>query len=374
MKHFSKFNHTSLMDEVANSLVEAGVELTKKYSSTLDKSATLADREEYAKANTEFSSLYMKYCVEKAGFRFTGLDMLKNPQVFGDVEFNKQFRAVLAQIITPVAPAVITEKYGMVAEVRQIGWGETARFIVRSNELFVVNDIAEGVLRGGMQRVYNDEFTVNPTPKQIRYDIPWYQIAAGIFDWGDFAYKIGLSFSAYINMLVIKAFKDVVTGWGLAASPYVANGFSDYNFITIGQRVQAANGGADVMVLGSLSTVGMVFPNQLGLQYGLGEELAKNGFLDKYKGYRIAYFDPSMIGTTVNTTGSFAVPEGVLYFIPVGMDKPIKIVFEGENVTIEILPTQSADKTSGLQITMRLGVNAIVGQRFGAITGIVVGS
>jgi hypothetical protein len=370
MKHFAKFNHSPLMDEAANALVEAGIELTKKYVATLEKGATMADKEEYTKDNIEFSNLYMKHCVEKAGYKFTGTDLLKNPQVYSDTEFNKHFRAVLAQIITPVAPAVITQKYCMVAEVRQIGWGETARFVIKSNDLFVVNDIAEGVRTGGLQRVYNDEFTVNPTPKQIRYDIPWYQVAAQIFDWGDFAYKIGLSFSSYINLLVIRAFADVVADWGIASSPYVTNGFSDSNYITIAQRVQAANGGSDVIVLGSLATVGTIFSNELGLQYGLGEEINKNGFLDKYKGYRIAYLDPSMIGTTVNTTATLVVPEQVLYFIPVGLEKPIKIVFEGENVTIEAIPTQTADKTGGLQITMRLGVNAVVGQRFGAITGV----
>lgn len=367
---FAQFNYARLMDATSNALVEAGIEITKKFVAASGKNATLADKEEYSKANAEFSTIFMKHCIEKAGYEFKGMDMLKNPQVYGDAEFTKHFRAVLAQIITPVAPAVITEKYGMVAEVRQIGWGETARFIVKSNDLFVVNDIAEGVRTGGLQRVYNDEFTVNPTPKQIRYDIPWYQVASNIFDWGDFAYKIGLSFSSYINMLVIKAFADVVADWALASSPYVVNGFSDSNYITIAQRVQAANGGSDVVVLGSLSTVGTIFSNELGLQYGLGEEMNKNGFLDKYKGYRIAYFDPSMIGTTVNTTATLVVPEEVLYFIPVGMEKPIKVVFEGENVTIESIPTVTADKTGGLQITMRLGVNAVVGQRFGAITGV----
>jgi hypothetical protein len=371
MRNFAQFSHAPLLDVNANALVDAGIELTKKYVAIRDKNTLLSDREEYTKDNIEFSKLFIKHCVEKAGYVFVGTEMLKNPQLYGDPEFGKNFRAVLAQIITPVAPAVITEKYGMVAEVRQIGFGETARFVVRSNELFVVNDIAEGVRTGGLQRVYNDEFTVNPTPKQIRYDVPWYQVAAGIFDFGEFAYKIGLSFSAYINMLVIKAFADVVTDWATASSPYVVNGFSDSNYITIGQRVSAANGGSDVIVLGSLATVGTIFSNQLGLQYGLGEEMNKNGFLDRYKGYRISYFDPAMISTTVNTTAKLIVPEAVLYFIPVGMDKPIKIVFEGENVTIESIPTVTADKTGGLQITMRLGVNAIVGQRFGAITGVV---
>lgn len=368
MEKIMKFGYNALQDETSNALVDAGVELYKRFAGL--KNPTFAERQEYNAANSKFTEALMKHCVEKAGYVYTSLNAVNNPSIHRDDAFIKTFRSIIAQVITPVAPAVVSERYGMVAETRQIGFGDTARYVVKSNDLFLVSDIAEGVLSGGLQRMYNNEFTANPLPKYIRYDMPWYQVAAGVFDFGEFTYKIGLSFSNYINILTINAFSKVVTDWQTANSPYVASGFSDANWIGVGQKVQAANGGADVMVLGSLATVGKVIPNTVGLQYGLGEEVSKTGFLDRYKGFRIAYFDPSMIGTTVNTTAKIVVPEGVLYFIPVGMDKPIKVTFEGESVTVEALPTVTADKTTGLQITMRLAVDAIVGQRFGAITNV----
>jgi len=174
MKTFSQFKHVALIDDVANQIVDAGVELTKQYSMSLkEKNFSTSDNEKYETANKLFSETLAKYCVEAAGYKYTGLEMLRNPQITGDATFVRKFNAVIAQIMTPVAPAVVSEQFMDISEVKQIGFGETARFVVRPNDLFLVNDIAEGVQLGGLQRLYNDEFTVNPTPKQIRYDMPW---------------------------------------------------------------------------------------------------------------------------------------------------------------------------------------------------------
>jgi len=365
-KVFSQFRYSGLVDDVANKIIKGGIELTKKYAELKGKT-----NEEYNSDNHKFVEALSEYCVKSAGFAWNGLETLKNPQVTNSVAFKEKFNAIVAQIITPVAPAVISQRYMDLAEVKQIGWGETARFIVKSNELFQVNDIAEGVQFGGLQRLYNDEITVNPTPKQIRFDIPWYQVAAGIFDMGEWAYKIGLSFGGYIQKNIVDAFTGVITSMTAASSPYVANGFTDSNFLTIAQRVQTANANAEVYCMGTVNALGTVFPSTVGLQYGLGEQIAEEGFLQRYKGVRLMPIEQAQVPGTINTTATLMIPNNVLYFVAMGQYKPIKVVFEGENVTVETVPTQTPDKTAGLAITMRFGVASVVGSKFGAITGIV---
>jgi hypothetical protein len=364
-KTFSQFRYKGLLDEVANKIIKGGIELTKEYSTNKGKMT-----DEYEKNNRQFTESFMEYCVKSAGFAWNGIETVKNPQILNSTSFREKFNAIVAQIITPVAPAVISNQYMELAEVKQVGWGETGRFIVKSNELFTVNDVAEGVQLGGLQRLYNDEVTVNPLPKQIRYDIPWYQVAAGIFDFGEWSYKIGASFGGYIQKLIVNTFTGVITDLSGASSPYVANGFSDANFINITQRVQAANGNADVYCMATLAALGTVFPNTVGLQYGLGQQIAEEGFLQKYKGARLVEIEQAMIPGTLNTTATLMIPNTVLYFVAMGQYRPIKVVFEGENVTIESVPTQTPDKTGGLTITMRFGVASVVGSKFGAITGI----
>jgi len=363
MKTFSQFKYMPLLDPTANKLIEGGIQLTKRCSELKGK-----NNEDYNKDNAQYLESFMQYCVKGTGYEWTGLDMLKNPQITSDRDFAKRFTAVISQIITPVAPAVISERYMELAEVKQVGFGETGRFIVKSNDLFLVHDVAEGVQLGGIQRLYNNEITINPTPKQIFFDMNFYQVAAGIFDFGDWSMKVGVSFAGYIQKLIVNTFTQVITDLTAANSPYVAGGFSDPNFISVAQRVQAANNNSEVYCMGTLTALGTAIPTPIGLQYGLGEEIAKVGYLDRYKGVKLMEIEQAMIPGTINTTASLMIPNDVLYFIAMGQYKPIKVLFEGQNVTVETIPTQTADKTMGLSITMRLGVASVVGSKFGAIT------
>jgi len=365
-KVFSQFGYTKMLDPTANTVIEAGISLTKKYSELKGKTNA-----EYEVESAKFNESLFGYCVKSAGFEYTGLDCLKNPQITKSVAFREKFEAVLAQTIAPTAPAVVSEQYMELAEIQQVGWGKTARFVIQPNDLFLVSEIAEGVKNGGMQRLYNDEITVNPTPKQIRFEIPWYQVAAGIFDFGAWSYKVGLSFAGYIQKQVVDSFTQVITDGLAASSPYFTTGFTDNNYLTIGQRVETANGDSDVYVMGTKGTLGKVFPTTVGLQYGLGEELAKKGYLDMYKGFRLMEIKQAQIPGTVNTTASLMIPENSLYFIAMAQNRPIKVVFEGESVTVESNPTTTPDKSMGLTITLRVGISAVVGNKFGSITSIV---
>lgn len=137
--------------------------------------------------------------------------------------------------------------------------------------------------------------------------------------------------------------------------------------MNIAQRVSTANSNADVYCMGTLTALGNVFPNQLGLQYGLGKDIAETGKLDRYKGIKLLEIDQAMMPGTVNTTATLMIPNNYLYFVAMDQYKPVKVVFEGENVTVETIPTQTPDKTGGLAVTMRIGVSSVVGSRFGAI-------
>jgi len=365
MKHV--FNYKSeMLDDNLNKVVAAGLELTKMYADANGKTGS-----DYEVARTKYNEVFANYCVTQAGFKYDGIHQFKNPNITGKTAFREAFNAVVAQVITPVAPVAVSAEYMELAEIHQIGWGDTARFVIESNDLFYVSEIAEGVKHGGMQRVYNDEITVNPTPKNIRYDMNFYQYASGMFDFGAWSYKMGQSFAGYIQKLVVDSLTSVITTGLAASSPYFTTGYSTANFINISEKVKAANGNADVYSMGTLTTLGKVLPETVGLQYGLGEEIAKKGFLDEYRGTKLMPITQAMLPGTVNTTASLIIPNDTLYFIAMAAYKPIKIVFEGDAATVETVATESSDRTMGLSVTMRFACSSVVGSKFGAITTIV---
>ena len=382
-KIFSRCPKNIGNDEVSL-FVKAGKELVEKHFSTVvnkmsDNSVTSKVKslfsdlsvDSYAKDNEDFLNTLMKYCFDKAntGLVWNGLETIKNPMV-RNTAFKETFNAVIAQILTPVIYAVVSTQYMELAEIQNIAYGDTGRFIIKPNEVFLVHEIAQGIQLGGLQRLYNDEVTVNPTPKQIFYNMEWYQVAAGVFDFGDWSYKIGASYSAYIQSQVVAAFQAIVTAGIAGGSSYFASGFTDAQYLQVGQRVKAGNANSQVYVFGTLASLGKVIPTTAGLQYGLGEEWAKVGYLDRYKGFRLMEMEQAIVPGTVNTSPIFMIPDNVLYFIPMNMYKPVKVVFEGSNVVVETVPTQTVDKTGGLSITCMIGITTAVGSKFGALTNV----
>ena len=362
---FKTFNyHAEGYDQDFRNIIESIKECTKK---SFDQVAD-ANREENLKLINE---AIVKYSVEgtryAAQFEAKGASIFKNPQVTKDRIVRSNFNAVIAEVINAIAPAVTSAKYAEhLAEVRQVGFGDTARFIVKSNDLFKVNSVAEGVARGVLEPLFDNEFTVNASPIEIATSIDFYDVAAGVFEWDDFALRAGRSFEGYIFLKIIAAMTSAITQMGAG---YSAAGFTDTAWTNICQRVSAANGGVNVYGIGTIGALSKVFPTTVGLQYGLGKEIAEQGHLDKYLAAKLIPVDNVLIPGTTNTSAYLAIPDNKIYIVPgSAYYRPVKVVFEGDSITIEEDAYVTADRTYNISIKMRVGVAAVVGSKIGCIT------
>ena len=256
------------------------------------------------------------------------------------------------------------------ADVANIGWGDTARFKVNSNDTFYVHRIAEGINQGSVQRLYNDELVVNPEPYNIKTTVDWYQIAAGLFDLGEFVYKVGYSFNAYITQMIVTAIAAHVEA-GVASS-YFVNGFTTTTFAHLADVLRAANGGAKVHAYGTLPALSTIIPHDKGttanMQMQLGEEWSKVGYISTYMDVDLIRMPQILLPNTVNTKPLVGIPDSLILMFADGGYKPVKLVFEGAPITIDIIPTDSPDKEMGINVTSRFGQTLVAASKFGAIT------
>ena len=385
IKKFFNLNKTdarfSALTDAEKCLVEAGFEVVKQY---VAKKAQSSERKSFAELlsdvkiddeNTNDLTVekMVKYSLEKAGVDVTNFELkdIANPMLHNKTVFKETFNSILSQIITPIIPAMISAEFMDFADIANIGWGDTARFEVKSNDIYYVTRIAEGVLSGSVQRVYNDELTVNPEPYNIKTTVDWYQVAAGIFDLGEFVYRIGISFSAYVTQMVINAITAYIAE--NAATSYVVNGFSTLTFTRLAEILKAANGGARIRAYGTLAALSAIIPEASafeGFRHELGEEWTKVGYLGMYKGVDLMRIPQILLPNTVNTTPLVGVPDTTVYLMADGGYKPVKLVFEGSAITIDIIPTESPDKEMGISVTNRMGMTFVAASKMGAVTGL----
>ena len=356
------FNFNRSEDETVNSLVECSLDLMRA-SYEGKQSADYADK------NKQLLEGIGKKIVENtpyaAKYEAQGLSVFKNPQVNKNTAVRDNFNAILAETIGCIIPEVTNDQFeGYIAEIHHGGWGETAVFEIESNDLFKVNAKAEGVRKGVDQPMFDDEVTVNATGVTIDAAIDWYPFAAGKFDMGNFGAKIARSFAAYIFLKAVKGMTQASTDFGDA---YRANGVTPQLWGNLKAKVEAANGGMKVVAIGT--DVALSNVNLSGnYQVEIGEEMTKVGYLSQYLSTPLIAIKNVLIPGTTNTTATLALPNNIIYMVPVAGSRPVKIYFEGEQVTVDFDPENTSDKRYGISVELRVGVSAICGPKYGTIT------
>ncbi len=359
-KYFAYNRQTG--DEAFNTLVDCTLELAR--ASYEGKKAA-----DYEEKNKELLIAMGKQAVRgtpyEATYEAESLAAFNRSMVRNNQNVRDNFNAVISQVVTAIVPEVVNDEFErFIAEIHQVGYGDTARFILESNELFKVNSKAEGVRKGVDQPMYDNEYTVHAHPVEISTHIDWYPFASGVFDMGNFALKIARSFEAYI---FLKAIKGMATASSTFGAAYAANGVTPQLWGTLKQRVRAANGGMNVIAIGTEVALSNV---SLGgnFQVQIGEEMNKVGYLDQYLSTPIVALKNVLIPGTTNTTADLALADNKIYMIPVAGDRPVKIVFEGNEVAVTYNPAETSDTRMGITVTMRVGVAAICGSKYGTIT------
>ena len=334
-------------------------------------SKEFANSEDYKMKNKLLSEAIAKYCFEENGKEYTGLDMLKNA-MNRKASFKETFDTVVAAMITPILPKLTSDRYQTLYDVTQVGFGDNAKYTVESNELFIVQEGAEGIARGGIQTMYNTEYTVKASKKTITVGLDWYHMASGVLDWGNWGLKIARSFEAYINASVIKSLEKVIKtpdelkSHGIAG--YVANGISDTNWLTVARNVRLANGDAPVYAMGTDLALAEVLPEATeGFRFGSTDDYVVKGHLPMYKSVPLIGIDNALVPNTINGTPKTTVADDYIYMIALGGYKPVHVVFEGDTVQVNEDGVNSTDNTYAMTIDVRIGVDVIVGSKFGAI-------
>ena len=189
---------------------------------------------------------------------------------------------------------------------------------------------------------------------------------AQIFDMGNFALKIGRSYAAYIFLKAIKGMTEATNKFGAA---YATNGITPELFGTLRERVSAANGGMNVVAIGTavaLSNVSLVGTyGEFGVE--IGEEMNKIGYINTYLGVPMLALKNVLIPGTTNGDANLALKDDIIYMVPVAGDRPVKILFEGNEVTVSYNPDDSSDRRYGISVELRVGVSAICGAKYGVI-------
>ena len=158
-----------------------------------------------------------------------------------------------------------------------------------------------------------------------------------------------------------------------------ASTYSTANWLTVCTNVAIANGVGlgDLVAFGDISALSQVLPIDgtggaiTGLQYGLGEEWFKNGYLQRAGQVDLVATLPVLVPGTQNSSFATLGLGSNIYIAAKGMRAPIAGVYAtGSPITLVADATKTADETVDINITAWMNVVPLFAQKVGKISSV----
>jgi len=268
--------------------------------------------------------------------------------------------AVIGSMIDMAIPEVVVDDFMQFAEVRNGGFGDNFVFDIASSDLFIVSKGANGKRHTFAQRQFNGQVALNPEPRFVTVEEDLYRILCGKRNLAEYAMKCALAMEKELSIDVYKAINDT---YATLPTNFKEASFTVDGFVKLAQRVQAANGGARCVVFGTKIGLSKILPSSDYLKMQLGDIYNRMGYLTTFMG--VGLFEiPQKIDDAAGDY-SFALEDDKLYFISTGVQKLVKIGFEGETITITDGQYANANLTQATTLQKRWAVGIATNAKYG---------
>lgn len=239
--------------------------------------------------------------------------------------------AVISALVDVVLPVTIAERTSLFADVRNIGWGDSAFFRVKPRDLFSVSKAGGQKRRGELTKQYDGQITIMPERRELSVFVNFPNVLAGKESLAEFVSKIIVSFETELSYDVYHAFYTAMEAADATASTGLkVAGYTQDEFLRLAQTVQAWNGGAKPVVVGTVAALGKILPANSNYHFNLDSEYVKLGYVRNFLGVDLLAL-PQIADW--KTPFGLKLEDDKLWFVSPASDKIVKLVIEGNTLS-----------------------------------------
>lgn len=274
--------------------------------------------------------------------------------------------AVVGMLTDLIIPDALIKDLGMIAEVKNGGWGDSLKVELKPRDLFVVSKGGRARRTFDIERQFKGEKTIVPEVRAITVGVSLYDVLKGTYSLAEFVAKAVLSIETQMKYDIYDTFAATMNA--LPNTPgngqLRISGFSQDTAIALAQKVQAWNGGAKPVFLGTKLALSKILPASTNTRIALGDEYVKVGYMRDFMGISTVELEQ-----VADYTTEFAVKldDEKIYVICPGTDKMVKVFVEGSTLS----NVEGNYANANLQQTATLYKSYGVGAVSSAIAGII---
>lgn len=273
--------------------------------------------------------------------------------------------AVIGMITDLIIPDALIKDLGYIAEIKNGGWGESLKVELQPRDLFVVSKGGRNRRRYDITRFYKGESTIIPEPHGITVGISLYDILTKKISLAELVSRAAQSMEVNVKRDIYYVFAQAMDNLpSSGTNSLLVNGWSTDAAVKLIQKVEAWNGGAKAIMLGTKLALSKVIPESTNVRFLLGDDYFKLGHLREYFGTSVIEMEQI---ADYNTEFGVLLPDDKIYVICPGVDKAVKVFFEGSTQSKIDTDYENANLVVTGTIYKSYGVGAISSALAGVI-------
>nr|DAK84693.1 MAG TPA: capsid protein [Caudoviricetes sp.] len=272
--------------------------------------------------------------------------------------------AIVSMLTDLIIPDALIKDLGMLAEIKNGGWGDTLKVEMKPRDLFIVAKGGRARRTYDIVRQYNGERTIVPEVHAITVGISLYDVLRGAYSLAEFVSKAVISVETSMRYDIYDAFAKAMDELPSTAGDgqLKVAGFTQDTAIALAQKIQAWNGGNKAVFVGTQLALSKILPASTNARILLGDEYVRVGYMREFMG-----FSTIALEQVADYTKEFAVKldDKKIFVISPGTDKVVKVFVEGSTLS----NTEADYANANLQQTSTLYKSYGVGAFTSAIAG-----
>lgn len=258
-------------------------------------------------------------------------------------------------MIESVLPETIINSIGLYTDMVTVGYGETATFEVKPNDLFTVSAGANAQRTTFRQKQFNKSITLVPVNHDITVYASLYRVLCGKESLAEFVRKAIISIETQMTKEAYGALQALIAGASFPAQ-LKQTGFTMDKLINLCQIVTAYNGGSKAVIVGTTRALTHVLPDSAaGYRLTTPADGANIQLIKNVYDYDLLVLP--QVATGVNY--GMALDDNRIYIMSPSTDKIVKGVMEGATTTNSNDYYENADLTSNATFNKRYAFEAI---------------
>ncbi len=274
--------------------------------------------------------------------------------------------AVIGMLTDLILPDTLMKDIGMIAEIKSGAWGDSLKIELKPRDLFVVSKGGRNRRTYDIERQYKGEKTIVPEPHGISVGISLYDVLRGAYSLAEFISKAVRSIETQMRYDIYDSFAAALGALpgNVGANQLKVTGWSQDSAIALAQKIQAWNGGAKPIFLGTKLALSKILPASANSRILLGDEYVRVGYMRDFMGISTVELEQIADYTT-----EFAVKldDKKIYVICPGTDKMVKVFLEGSTLTNVEANYANANLQQVATIVKSYGVGAVSSALAGVI-------